>query len=322
MEIEQLVESLKTTLADPQPLSASGWGTNRGQKLEPGAHGVSCVSLNPLFKRMDQWEQGMLSESNYAEPNEPGATDSISEVDIDIKNASAAILRPLTCPADVASNPHVRRIFESSVPAKLSSDLLDRLVEEKAHLSSAKKLLDALLGDDDELLAKLIMSSDPGDIRFTQPKHAENEMEVDAEAAVNSAIPEAATPVVPQIPPVPSLDGSRDKIPEWVFAIPRVKTDENLGLEAEKAAKLREKLQIVVQYYEEYTSRLTEIRMGLTRTQRLRRRVLNWCRELNGEDYVKEDLDHQNGNDNAGLGEMMPKDKPPSPENEISNPGV
>lgn len=275
--LHALIASLKQTLAGgdaPSELPRIARGTNRGQKLAPGAAAVSCCSLNPRFESIAEVEDAALDEP--------------ADADAD------AVLRPIADPAEVSRNPVFKQVFESKFPAQLARDLLDQLVVEKEHLASCARLLAALLGDDDELLV----------------------------AQVRNAAP-ARSPYPLSPPTEEALEAASD--PKWVFEAPSLACNPDLGLAPATAQQLREKLQIAVQYYEEYIACLTQVRMGLTRTQRLRRRVLNWCRELNNEDYVKADLDAQNGNDNAGLGEMMPKDRaeqpapaPPPESSEVS----
>lgn len=283
--VTEQIKQLKQALAKPDlpdyELPHITATTNRGHKLEPGADKVSSSFLD-VRNRKDE----AIAESSEE-----------SDLELDAEDINPSrILQPISDPAEVSSNPIIKQIFESKVPQVISNDLLKKLVTEKKILTNAKKLLAALLGDDDLYLADQVMHT-------PKPEPITDAM---LEALKEEAISENP------------IEGTRSDSKNWPSAISasfdRSKFFSSplpsMSSSGTDNTKLKENLQVLIQYYEEYISCLTQIRMGLTKTQRTRRRVLNWCRELNNEDYVKEDLDSQNGNDNAGLGEWMPKDKP------------
>lgn len=197
----------------------------------------------------------------------------VEDLDIDV----AKILQPISDPAEVSSHPAVKRIFLNPFLKQLSDELNDNIVEEKKLLSQIVCLLEVLLGDDDLEIMPQLMAN----LNEPQPYPT----------------PEPGQPL-PQV---------QDDIHRF-FEKPHLKLDRDQGLEPEEAQELREKLQVVQQQMEEYVRCMTRVRTSVTRSQRLRRNVLNWCREMNNEDYVKADLDEQNNFDNAGLGKQPDKD--------------
>lgn len=197
----------------------------------------------------------------------------VEDLGIDV----ARILQPISDPAEVSTHPAVKRIFLNPFLKQLSDELNDIIVEEKQVLSQIVCLLEVLLGDDDlEIMPQIMANLDE-----PQPYPT----------------PEPGQPL-PQI---------QDNILKF-FEKPQLKLDRDQGLEPEEAQELREKLQVVQQQMEEYVICMTRVRNSVTKSQRLRRNVLNWCREMNNEDYVKADLDEQNNFDNAGLGKQPDKD--------------
>lgn len=230
--------------------------TNRGHKLEAPTDTVLTIDADVIADDID-----------YEAPTNPG------DLDVDV----GRILQPISDPAEVSSHDVLRRIFTSPFLKRLSTELLDTLVDERDVMAQIVKLMDTMLGDDDlEIMPQIMARVDE------QPPYP---------------TPEPGKP----LPPV-------ETDPSWFFKLPEVSVDRNQGLSEQEAQELREKLQVAQQRMVEYVRRIADVRLDLLRAHRLRRTVLNWCREMNGEDYVRADLDLENNFDNDGLGDQPAKD--------------
>lgn len=253
MELE-LIRELKEALKPPQVQHSS----NRGRKLELYENNFTASSTRII-----------------GDPPAPLTDADYQEIGVDV----GRVLRPISDPLDLVSNPVISEIYSSTILRTLDKELLTSIQSERRTLCLVMKLLLALLGDDDDQIMPQIKSTLTNLEPFPVPEPYQR---------------------------VPEVKQDYDQF----FAAPNVQVDRNLGLEDEPASILRDKLQLMQQLNMEYVNSLDSIRGHLTTAQRLRRNVLNWCREMSGLDYVKTDLDSQNNNDNAALGEMPVKDLP------------
>lgn len=260
---------------DPSSMVSLRTALHRAEVKEGIAHDSHAIPLTNRGHKLDAPTETVSTLAAVLPPDDIEYEDPRDASDLDVD--AAQILQPISDPAEVSSHLVIKRIFTSPFLKTLSDELLDILVKEKDDTAQIVKLMDAMLGDDDLALMPQVMAKMDTPAPYPTPEPGQ---------------------------PLPKVDDDMQSF----FRLPEIKVDRDLGLDTKEAQMLREKLQVAQQRMLEYVRSMVQLRRNLTRAQRLRRTVLNWCREMNGEDYVKEDLDSQNNFDNEGLSEQPQKD--------------
>lgn len=310
---------LKERLAEPADVSDSDEQedyymlTNRGNKLKRGARAVACTVLNPpgdpvgvrvvdyhgqkqalIYKKsrsvfVEDVEE-LEGDSEY-DPDEPQLLD-------DVKLSE--LLKPISDPAEVPHHPAMSRTYTSEILQKIARESLDIIVDEKDRVTKLANLLSAFLGDDPRYLRlenlevpeyKTVDDS-AGSVK-SEPKTESSERTIGITSDVQNETNGTA------LRPHTRQETNRNVEP--FFAVPEIQIDCNYGASEEAAEDARQLLQVAHQRMEEFVRCMTEIRMGLTRADRLRRQVLAWCREMNNEEYVEgiDDVEEEEGTASA-----------------------
>ncbi|PRT56377.1 Transcriptional regulatory protein RXT2 [Wickerhamiella sorbophila] len=304
---------LKERLAEPADVSDSDEEedyymlTNRGNKLKRGARGIACTVLNPpgdpvgvrvvdyhghkqalIYKRSRpvfiEDEADLEGDSDY-DPDEPQLLDEVKLDDL---------LKPITDPAEVPHHPAMSRAYTSDILQKIARESLDIIVDEKDRVTKLANLLSAFLGDDSRYLNLKnleIPEYNTADDAAEPVKPEPNPESSGHMMGITSDVQSDANGA----PMRPNTRQETNKNVEPFFAVPEVQIDCDYGVSEEAAEDARQLLQVAHQRMEEFVRCMTEIRMGLTRADRLRRQVLAWCREMNNEEYVEgmEDVDDE-----------------------------
>lgn len=271
------MSSLDQVLRLKQALNAEKMGEIPSEDEKPAYHTNRGHKLEPGSRFVSSTTLNVPDRVVQEEVSLKDETDSENEEKEELNIEASAILQPISNPAELPRLPSMRTIFTNPFLRSMSREMLDTLVEEKQTLSNINDLAAAFLGDDDRAIFSQLVGLVGEDPIYPTPEPGK------------------------PLPPV-----KRDL--ESFFKVPEPTVDADLGLEHDEAEELRQKLLVSQHLMKEYVRSMEEVRGGLEQSMRMRYDVLNWCREMNNEDYVKIDLDSQNNNDNAGLGERPAKD--------------
>lgn len=273
-------------------------GTNWGHKMQRGAGLVSCrrfvldgqgvgVRLVEyqgrkkamIYKRARKYNE--IQDDNEQKGDSDNECDDSNEEELLDAQQLGQLLSPISDPREVPDHPAISRPYKSRILSAMAKEISNIIVEEKSRITKFANLFSIFLGDDSGVLKV----ENLGIPEYCGVPESKQEEEEDDNPSVQYV--EASSQVTkPDGISFASAQSSMDAF----FAVPILKIDRNFGVSNEAAEETRQLLQIAHQRMEEYVRCMTVIYSGLSRADRLRRKVLNWCKEMRGDDWVLDEI--------------------------------
>jgi hypothetical protein len=179
------------------------------------------------------------------------------------------LLAPITHPSQVPTHPAISRSFKSTITVTLAKRALEVICDEQENVVKFSKLMSVFLGDDPSFLLHDKLNLPLLEGRRNSTGKSEGELD-----DTNSRRTRHQT--------LQELDP--------FFALPQVNVDRNYGISPENAEETRQLTQIAQQRLEEFIRCMVQIRSGLLRADRFTNQLYRWCKEMNGEDDLDDDI--------------------------------
>ncbi|KAH3682515.1 hypothetical protein WICPIJ_006506 [Wickerhamomyces pijperi] len=296
-----------------------GQSSNRGNKLLYGAEKVHRDRIDGLNNDNDNieaveynratrtvYKRRRLDTYNLTQKNKDTEQEIYSgdglEIykDIDIE----AILAPISNPTDLITRPSIASTYNSNVLKRMANHSIETIEKEQNFVIKLSSLLDTLLGEGGNQILE-------SDLQLPVYKSIldETTAESTTTATSSSTDPDSSSKTV--IPSsssqdatiaTTSTDSNRNNEPveeskrvtrrhstqvdsqDPFFALPQfLSSSQTLNIDPDLAERARQLTTIALQRNEEYIRNLTNLRLVTVRAQRLKEKLQDYARELNGD---------------------------------------
>lgn len=236
-------------------------------------------------RRLDTYN---LTKKNNTEEYDDVYSDEDLEIykDIDIES----ILAPISNPTDLITRPSIASTYKNNVLKRLANHSIETIEHEQFFVMKLSSLLDTLLGEggnqilESDLQLPVYKSILNDSISHSSSLSLDSTQTALAPSSQDANMTSISSETEPEETKRTTRRHSTQETQDPFFALPQfLSSSQTLNIDPDLAQRARQLTTIGLQRNEEYIRNLTNLRNAIVRAERLKEKLRDYAREMNGD---------------------------------------